>query len=106
MECLRWSTGGGRLIFWWRVNIPIGCLAAGMMFFFIKTPANVRPASASLREKLINLDLLGSLSVMAATVCFVLAMHWAGTSLAWNSAPVVASLAACGVLSVLFAEIE
>jgi MFS family permease len=81
-----------------RISLPLGALAAGMMMISFTTPSAAAPASATLKEKVIHMDLVGSLSIMASSICFVLAMHWAGSLLPWNSPPVIASLAAFGAL--------
>ncbi len=47
-----------------RINLPIGALAATIMAFTIKTPSSTELMRISLKEKIVSLDLAGSLLVM------------------------------------------
>jgi MFS family permease len=60
------------------INLPIGGVSAAIIFFFFKTPAHAVPAQATLKEKILQMDLPGSFTVMAAIVCYVLALQWGG----------------------------
>ena len=73
-----------------------------MIFLFFSTPRAAQPVPTSPMEKLAQMDLVGSLSVLAAAIAFVLAMHWVGVSKAWSSPPVVGSLVAFGTLLAFF----
>lgn len=85
-----------------RINIPIGAVAASMILLFFSTPRIAQPVSASSKEKFVQMDLIGSLLVMAAAVAFVLAMHWAGISKTWSTPPIISTLVAFCALMVLF----
>lgn len=71
------------------INLPIGGVAAAVVFFFFQTPAHAIPEKASLTEKILQMDLPGVVLVMGATVCFLLAIQYGGVSHAWNSSTVV-----------------
>jgi hypothetical protein len=64
-----------------RINIPIGAVAAAMIFLSFSTPRAARPVPASLKEKFVQMDFVGSLSVMAAAIAFVLASPRPGAAL-------------------------
>jgi MFS family permease len=74
------------------VNLPIGGLAAAMVLIFFRTPAGVKPAQASWREKLLQMDLVGVTLVIGLIVSYLLAMEYGGQSRAWNSSVVVGLL--------------
>jgi MFS family permease len=91
---------GWRWCFW--INLPIGLFAAAMMILFFKTPAASKSPPATLREKVIEMDFLGSLLVVAMASTFIMSMHWAGVSKAWSSPAVVSMLVTSFVLLLLF----
>jgi MFS family permease len=81
------------LIFW--INVPLGALAFGFVSHALKAlPRNERPHT---------LDLLGAALMVAATICFLLALNWGGVRYAWSSTPILALLGGTFVLFVLFA---
>lgn len=88
------------------INLPIGGVSAAVIFFFFTTPTAARPQKASLKEKLLQMDLPGSFTIMAAVVCYLLAMQWGGTSKTWSDGSVIGTLVAFGVLSIIFIGIE
>ena len=60
------------------INLPIGGVSAAIILFFFKTPAHAVPVQATLKEKILQMDLPGAFTVMAAIVCYVLALQWGG----------------------------
>lgn len=88
------------------INLPVGGLSAAVILFFFKTPAAARPQKASLKEKILQMDLPGSFTIMGAVVCYLLAMQWAGTTRAWSSGHVIGTLVTFGVLTIVFIGIE
>jgi MFS transporter, DHA2 family, glioxin efflux transporter len=88
------------------INLPIGGIAAAVIILFFTPPAAARPQKASLKEKLLQMDFPGSFTIMAAVVCYLLAMQWGGTSRPWSSGSVIGTLVAFGVLTLAFVGIE
>lgn len=88
------------------INLPIGGVAAAIVFFFFTAPKAARPAQATLKEKLLQMDLPGTITIMGATVCYLLAMQWGGTTKPWNDGSVIGTLVAFGVLIILFVAIQ
>lgn len=52
------------------------------------------------------MDPLGTMDVMAAVVCYILALQWGGITKAWSSGSVIGTLVCFGVLAILFAVLE
>ncbi|KAL1920673.1 uncharacterized protein VTP21DRAFT_1050 [Calcarisporiella thermophila] len=75
------------------VNLPIGAVALLMIFFTLRLPS----PKGSLLSKFKRIDFLGSLAIIALTVCLMLAISFGGNEFAWNS-PVVIVLFIVGVL--------
>jgi len=88
------------------INLPIGGASAAIILFFFKTPAQVSPAKASLKEKLLQMDLPGAFTIMAAIVCYILALQWGGQSKSWNSSDVIGTLVGFVLLIIAFCVIE
>lgn len=61
---------------------------------------------APLREKVLQMDLGGTLLLLAAVVCFLLAMQWAGVSKAWGSASVIGIIVGTVLLAAIFLGAE
>ncbi|KAN0110016.1 major facilitator superfamily transporter [Hyaloscypha variabilis] len=88
------------------INLPIGGLSALIIFLFFKTPSNSVPVKAPLLEKILQMDPLGTITVMAAVVCYILALQWGGITKPWNSASVIGTLVGCVVLIIFFVFLE
>lgn len=87
-EMLHWS-----LIFW--INLPLGLLALRLTDRALRElPRHERPH---------QLDLLGAALIVAATVCFLLALSWGGSRYSWSSPQLLALLGAASALAILFA---
>jgi hypothetical protein len=88
------------------VNLPIGGLAILVIFIYYRTPAYAKPVEATWREKLFQMDFPGTVLILVALLCFLLAMQWAGVTKAWGSADVIAVLVMSGVLTIAFVVLE
>jgi MFS family permease len=87
-ETAHWS-----LIFW--INLPLGLLALRLTDRALRElPRHERPH---------QLDLLGAALIVAATICFLLALSWGGARYPWGSPQLLSLLGATTVLALLFA---
>jgi len=84
------------------INLPIGGAAAALIVVFFQTPKMARPQQAPLREKILQMDPLGTFILMAALVCLILALQWGGTTKSWNSADVIGVIVGFVLLLALF----
>jgi MFS transporter, DHA2 family, glioxin efflux transporter len=57
------------------INLPIGGLAGGLILLFFTTPPQAVPAVAPMKEKILSMDLPGTFTIMAAVVCYILALQ-------------------------------
>lgn len=76
------------------------------MIFFFSVPEGTKPTEATLKEKLLQMDIPGFLIITAAVVCYLLAMQWAGVEKSWQSADVIGTLVGSVVLGIAFLAIE
>ena len=88
------------------INLPIGAISAIIILLFFKTPSSAKPKSATLREKLLQMDPVGVILVMGAIISYILALHYGGQTYAWKSSQVVGLLIGFVVLSAAFATWE
>ncbi|MCJ1333464.1 hypothetical protein MMC10_010163 [Thelotrema lepadinum] len=88
------------------VNLPIGGLSAALIFFFFQPPPAAKPQQASWREKILQMDLPGTFVILAAIICYLLAIQWGGTTKAWNDSQVIGLLVGFGLLFIAFCLIE
>ena len=77
-----------------------------MIVFFFQSPAHAKPTEATLREKMLQMDIPGTATVIAALLCYILALEWAGVSMPWNSSNVIGTLVGWVLLSALFIAIQ
>ncbi|ERF75984.1 hypothetical protein EPUS_01350 [Endocarpon pusillum Z07020] len=89
-----------RWCFW--INLPVGAASLGVVLFFFRTPKLMKAAEATLKEKLLQMDLQGTVLIVASLVCYMLAMQWGGISLPWNSATIIGLLVGWIVLGICF----
>ncbi|KAI4112949.1 MAG: hypothetical protein LQ345_005982 [Seirophora villosa] len=84
------------------INLPVGGAGAAIILFTFKTPDAFQPVPATLKEKLLQMDLVGTGTIMAAVVCYVLALQYGGVTKPWGSATVVGLLVGFVLLTVAF----
>lgn len=84
------------------INLPIGGFSYAIIFLLFKTPPAAKPAKASWKEKLLQMDLPGTFIIMAAVVCYLLALQWGGATKKWSSSDVIGTLVGFGLLMIVF----
>ncbi|KZF23703.1 MFS multidrug transporter-like protein [Xylona heveae TC161] len=88
------------------INLPIGGISAVLIFLLFSTPKTARPVEATLLEKFLQMDLFGTFTILAAVVCYLLALQWGGTTKAWSSSDVIGTLVGFGLITILFVIVE
>ncbi|KKP03457.1 GliA [Trichoderma harzianum] len=88
------------------INLPIVVLPVVSTILFFNTPKAARPREASMKEKLLQLDPLGTIILMGAIITYLMAVHYGGQIDSWNSARVIGLLVASIVFFIIFAFIE
>ena len=73
---------------------------------FFQTPSSAKPAQATYLEIFQQMDLPGTVSLLGAFICYLLALQWGGVTKQWNSPDVVGCLIGWILLTVLFLIIE
>jgi hypothetical protein len=93
-----------RWCFW--INLPIGAVTAATLILFYHTPKAAQPQPATLLEKILQMDLVGTFLVMSAVVCFILAFQWGGSLKAWSDSTVIGTIVGFVLISILFVANE
>lgn len=88
------------------INLPIGAFSALIIIFFFQTPSQAKPAEASLKEKLLQMDPVGVGLVMGAVIAFILAMQAGGLTDPWRSGKVIGLIVGFVLLMLAFAAWE
>lgn len=84
------------------INLPIGALSAAIVLLSFTTPSRAKPVEATLKEKLIQMDPVGTTLIMGAIIAYILAIQYGGQSAAWNSATVIGLLVGFAAIVIVF----
>jgi hypothetical protein len=76
------------------------------IFLSFHTPEVAKPKKASVREKIIQMDIPGVGIIIGAMTCYLLALQWGGTTKSWGSRDVIGTLVGFGVLIIIFVLVE
>ncbi|KFX94992.1 hypothetical protein O988_06048 [Pseudogymnoascus sp. VKM F-3808] len=84
------------------INLPVGGVAAAILVVFFKLPPHVKPAEATFREKMLQLDPIGIVLILCAVICYVLALQWGGVTLAWSNSKIIGLFIGFALLLIAF----
>jgi MFS family permease len=87
------------------VNLPIGAIVIVAVMFILK-PTEPFKKGLSAKEKLLQLDPLGTFFLLPCLICLLLALQWGGSSLAWSNGKIIALLVLFGVLLAAFVVVQ
>ena len=88
------------------INLPVGGVSLAIILRYFKTPKAANPTPTPLKQKLINMDLIGTFTIMVALICILLVMQWGGVTKSWSSPDVIGTLIGFVLLTVLFVANE
>lgn len=89
-----------RWCFW--INLPIGALSLVIIFFALRLDVKDR-SPLTLRQKIVELDLVGNVLFIPSLTSLFLALSWAGTKYPWTSGMVIGLFITAALLLALFA---
>jgi MFS family permease len=85
------------------LNLPFGGITGLIIIFFYRAPAASRYAiNTPVREKFLQMDIMGSILIIGATVCYLLAFQWAGISKSWSDSSVIGTIVGFVLLTAAF----
>jgi MFS family permease len=65
-----------RWCFW--INLPFGALSIATVALFFKPPKR-KNISLTIKQKILEIDLVGAAFLICSIVCLLLALQWGGT---------------------------
>jgi hypothetical protein len=87
------------------VNLPIGAVVIVAVMLILK-PTEPFKKGLSAKEKLLQLDPLGTFFLLPCLICLLLALQWGGSSLAWSNGKIIALLVVFSVLLIAFIIVQ
>ncbi|KAK0739313.1 major facilitator superfamily domain-containing protein [Apiosordaria backusii] len=88
------------------INLPIGGLSALIIKFLFRTPAGCRPTEATLKEKILQMDPVGTALIMGGVITYILALQYGGQTMAWGDRTVIGLLVGFVLIFITFAVWE
>ncbi|KAJ8133436.1 hypothetical protein O1611_g182 [Lasiodiplodia mahajangana] len=85
------------------INLPIGAVTILVCAVLVKLPRQdgISQSTTAL-GKLIELDLPGTVSLVASLISLLIALQWGGSTYPWNDGRIIALLVVFGVLAIVF----
>lgn len=77
-----------------------------MVFLCYHTPTAAKPAEAKPLEIFLQMDLIGTFTILCSLICYILALQWGGVTKAWASADVIGTLVGWLLLLGAFVVVE
>jgi MFS family permease len=87
------------------INLPIGAVTIFFIVLMFKTNKPPQPRG-SLKEQIIQMDLLGLFFFLPGTICLLLALQWGGTQYPLADGRVIGLFVTAGALLLIFIAIQ
>ncbi|EMR90742.1 putative mfs toxin efflux pump protein [Botrytis cinerea BcDW1] len=84
------------------INLPIGAIAIAVIVVYLKIHRANNPENLSILARIMKLDIIGTIIIIPAVVCLLLALQWGGTTYPWSSAKIIGLLVGSILLFILF----
>jgi Fungal trichothecene efflux pump (TRI12) len=84
-------------------SLPIGAVSILVIIFILKIPRQDNASGKPIRERIMELDLLGASILIPTVIMLLLALQWGGTKYPWNNSRIIGLLVGAGVLAIIFA---
>ncbi|KAF2098513.1 MFS general substrate transporter [Rhizodiscina lignyota] len=88
------------------INLPFGLVTGIFIIFFFTAPKHEKAAKMSWREKLSQMDFLGTVMFMPGVICLLLALQWGGSKYPWGNARIIVLFVLFGLLMMAFIGIQ
>ncbi|CAK7199616.1 hypothetical protein SEUCBS139899_002299 [Sporothrix eucalyptigena] len=87
------------------INLPLGGVAMVFIFFLLKIPDR-DTTKIPTKDKLKQLDGLGTFFFIPGCICLLLALEWGGATYAWSNGRIIALLTLAAVLLIGFVLVQ
>ena len=88
------------------INLPIGAVTIFAIIFFLKPPKQKLSDHTGWKDRLLQLDPIGTSVFMPGIICLLLALQWGGTKYAWSNPRIIALIVLFGVLISIFVGVQ
>lgn len=88
------------------INLPIGAFTVVAIMIFFKPPNRKMDETLTAKDKLAKFDIIGTLLLLPAVVCLLLALQWGGSLYPWKSARIIALFCLFGILIIAFTYVQ
>ncbi|KAK2758190.1 hypothetical protein FQN54_004034 [Arachnomyces sp. PD_36] len=105
------AVGGGLTdAFGWRacygINLPLGVICIALTAYGFRDPMPNPDAALPLKDKLKRISVLGTLLVVPAIVCLLMALQWGGAKYGWKDPRIIVLFVLFGVLFSAFGYLQ
>ncbi|KAJ5589104.1 hypothetical protein N7537_011782 [Penicillium hordei] len=84
------------------INLPVGGVAAACIIFFFHTPDRALKTKATFKEKLLQMDPIGTILLICTITSYILPLQFGGQTKAWNSSTVIGLLVSFPLMIIAF----
>lgn len=89
------------------INLPFGGVVLVALIYFLHIPEEmVKKRHTTFKEKITQLDPIGTFCFLPSIICLLLALQWGGVTYDWSNARIVALLVLFGVLLTAFILVQ
>jgi len=89
------------------INLPIGGVAvAVIVFFYTPIPQHGGITSLTWKERIEQLDILGTVFFIPGVVCLLLVLQWGGSTYPWSNGRIIALFVVFGICILTFIGIQ
>lgn len=86
------------------INLPLGAVTVISVSIFVRIPGSGQ--RLTLAQKIRDLDLPGTVCMVASVICLLLALQWGGSTYPWSNGRIIALFVISGVLAISFLVIQ
>ena len=89
------------------INLPCGAVVFVLLTIFLHIPKELLPQkSTTLKEKITQLDPVGTCFFLPSIICLLLALQWGGVTYSWANARIIVLLTLSGILAIAFLLVQ
>lgn len=89
------------------INLPCGAVVFVLLAVFLRMPSEKSERHLTTwKEKLTEMDPVGTLCFLPCVICLLLAMQWGGVTYSWSNARIIILLVLAGLLSIGFIAVQ
>ncbi|KAF2121675.1 major facilitator superfamily domain-containing protein [Lophiotrema nucula] len=88
------------------INLPIGAITVVLITFFFPQPQQHKPPREPLLKRIDRFDPIGTLLLVPAVICLLLALQWGGIKYSWSNGRIIALFILGGLLLIGFVGVQ